>query len=583
MKRSSLLKTILYIVSITLVLLVLIIAVAFLVVGNGVYGRIKADELMPKAESIANYICESVYSGVSRKELEKEIRLKGLEIPEATLCVVFSDEHNVWDLSDVQPYDETKPIMFEYFLRVIKGETMKVSNTEIGVFVGVPAIPAGRDKPIAAVFMMMHSLNVQHLLKSVAVEFGLALLAVMGIMIVPIYILFKKVTTPIQHVSDTALAMAAGDLSVRAKEEGSYEARHLAQSFNILAGALQSTIDDLTIERNRLRALLDGLGEGIISVDKVGGITHFNSSSIQLLGGGDDDELELMLAYERIRTHLMDSIANDLKESVDINIGERLIRCTTTPIHDENGSLYGAVTLLRDITESERLEQTRRDYVANVSHELRTPLASIRSLADALNDGLITSAQDRSRYYGYILRESMRLSQLIDDLLELSRLQSGGIAFTKKRIELYELTYDVADRMSDTARKYGKSIVLNVPEGKYFAFSNADRIEQVVVALVDNAIRHGNDGCTINIKFELNPQENRYYFRVCNPANMEQSDLDHLFERFYKVDRSHSGDGTGLGLAIVNEVLGLLGEKITVSYSDGIICFCFTISCESEA
>lgn len=232
--------------------------------------------------------------------------------------------------------------------------------------------------------------------------------------------------------------------------------------------------------------------------------------------------------------------------------------------------------LITDVTESERLEQTRKDYVANVSHELRTPLATIRSLADALNDGMVQDEKDRKRYYGYILRESIRLSNLINDLLELSRLQSGGVAFSKGRVELYEIAYDVADRMNDAAAQRGKSVRLEAPEGEYYAYTNADRIEQVLVALVDNAIKHGTDGCTVSVNLFENAEKNRYEFVVSNPAEVDPADLEHLFERFYKADHAHTGDGTGLGLAIVSEVLNLLGEKIDIEYENGIIAFRFT-------
>ena len=227
----------------------------------------------------------------------------------------------------------------------------------------------------------------------------------------------------------------------------------------------------------------------------------------------------------------------------------------------------------------ERLDEgftAQRQFTGNAAHELRTPLASIRSLADALNDGMVQDEKDRKRYYGYILRESIRLSNLINDLLELSRLQSGGVAFSKGRVELYEIAYDVADRMNDAAAQRGKSVRLEAPEGEYYAYTNADRIEQVLIALVDNAIKHGTDGCTVSVNLFENAEKNRYEFVVSNPAEVDPADLEHLFERFYKADHAHTGDGTGLGLAIVSEVLNLLGEKIDIEYENGIIAFRFT-------
>jgi signal transduction histidine kinase len=256
---------------------------------------------------------------------------------------------------------------------------------------------------------------------------------------------------------------------------------------------------------------------------------------------------------------------------------DRRISIAVKPIYEDSGSLCGAVALMRDVTESERLEQTRRDYVANVSHELRTPIASIRGLAEALDDGMVTEPADRKRYYGYILHESMRLSSLIDDLLELSRLQSGGVAFSKLKTELYEILYDVADRMNESALQRGKTVTLNVPEGEYMAFTNPDRFEQVLIALTDNAIKHGDDECEVSIDMGVSDDGESYILTVSNPAEVDERDLEHIFERFYKADKAHSGEGTGLGLAIVSEVLNLLGEKIRVTSDMGMIRFSFTV------
>ena len=220
------------------------------------------------------------------------------------------------------------------------------------------------------------------------------------------------------------------------------------------------------------------------------------------------------------------------------------------------------------------MEQTRTEYVANVSHELRTPIASIRGLADALNDGLVKKDEDKARYYGYILRESMRLSRLIDDLLELSRLQSGTIAFKKQFISINELIEDVADRYVSAAREKGLNVEIDIGE-PYKVYTNPDRAEQVLVALTDNAIKYGGSG---TLRFSTEKKGDCLYISVSNPGSIADEDIDHVFERFYKADKSHAGQGTGLGLSIVNEVLELLGERIWVKSENGTVTFTFTLS-----
>ena len=232
------------------------------------------------------------------------------------------------------------------------------------------------------------------------------------------------------------------------------------------------------------------------------------------------------------------------------------------------------IILIQDVTESERLEQTRRDYVANVSHELKTPIASIRSLAETLSDGMVKNDNDKVRYYEYILRESMRLSRLIDDLLELSRLQSGSIALTKQSFYLEGMIESVSERMkliaddSEIRLEYEESVLPS-------AYSNPDRIEQALVSLTDNAIKYSDDGGMIRIHAIEKPEH--IIVEVRNTGHVNESDLPHLFERFYKADKSHTGLGTGLGLAITKEVLELLGESISVKNDAGEVVFAFTV------
>lgn len=576
MKRASLLKNVLYIVCVTVLLLVGLIAVLFSVVGKGIYAQMKADDIMPRAEEIAKTFVSAYANGWDGAEFKKNI-MRDIMLSNASVYIFDNYGNGISNENKEVEYNENFELVKKYFSTVIKGERVSITSGIAGVMVGVPAVTSNNDI-IGAVFVIIPIAEVQNTLQNIALEICLVTIAIAGVMLLPIYIISKKITNPIKKVADTALIMATGKLSVRAEEAGTNEARHLAKSFNVLAEALQQTVDELVIERNRLRTVLDGIGEGIISVDKNGVITHYNQESVLLMGGEKGDKPAALPAYEDIARMVLKTLDDKQKHSFDKKMNGMIVRTVITPISEDDESISGAVALISDITESERLEQTRRDYVANVSHELRTPIASIRSLADALNDGLITSEQDKKRYYGYILRESIRLSNLISDLLELSRLQSGGVAFEKNRVELYEIVYDVVDRMNNNAKERGKKVELQTPEGEYYANSNADRIEQVLVALVDNAVKHGEDGCTVKVRLDLDETENAYVFHVENPAVIDENDLKHLFDRFYKADRAHTGDGTGIGLSIVSEVLNLLNEKIWIDYKDGVITFNFTVA-----
>lgn len=574
-RRSSLFKIVFFIVCATLTFVVAIIAVLFSIFGHDLYITYKSEDLMPKAEALSKQITKLYLENADKHTIQRMIYSEEYSVPEAAVYV-FEANGTVITTDDREAADEAKDAIKTCFDNVMEGKTVSLPKAALGIIIGVP-IYDGSDNIIGALVLIHRGSVIKERVNGLALQFGLVMLGILLFALIPSVLVFRYVTKPIKAVSETALAMANGDLDARAVPSGSFESQHLAESFNTLAEALKNNIDHLVIERNRLSTVLDGIGEGIIAVDRQGMITHFNSATIKLLGGNDDDQPDTLPNYTEVDGIIMRSLETNVKTRGNIGVSGRLLRITSTPIYEANNALCGAVTLISDITESERLEQTRRDYVANVSHELRTPLASIRGLSDALNDGLVTDEADRRRYYGYIQRESIRLSHLIDDLLELSRLQSGGVAFSKGRVELYEIVYDVSDRMNEMAQHRGKTVKLNIPEGEYLANTNADRIEQALIALTDNAIKHGLDGCEVSISMALCSSERRYVFTVSNPAEVSQSDMEHLFERFYKADHSHSGEGTGLGLAIVSEVLNLLGERINVRYNEGIISFNFTV------
>jgi Signal transduction histidine kinase len=559
-----------------MILVFAFVAVLFTIVGQDVYQSYKADELVPRAQSISQQITQLYKNNADRRMIARMVYSDEFFVTESSLYVVFSDSAPI---SSDSPEDmqASAPFVTDCYQRIMDGETVAKPNTPIGVVVGVPIYDA-EENAVGAVILINKTARVHQRFNSLALNFGIALVLILLFTLISLVLIFRSVTKPIRKIADTAIEMSRGDLSVRAEVKGSAEAQRLAESFNVLAGALQSNIDDLIIERNRLGTVLNGIGEGIVAVDKKGELTHYNSASLRLLGGRDDDQPTSLTGYHEIDSLVRASLDSNSIRTGMMKLGDRVLSTTVTPIHEDNDSLCGAVVLIHDVTEAERLEQTRRDYVANVSHELRTPLASIRSLADALNDGIITDEADQKRYYGYILRESIRLSHLIDDLLELSRLQSGGVAFSKERVELYEIVYDVADRMNETAMQHGGSVRLLIPEDEYYAHTNSDRIEQVLIALTDNAIKHGADGCRVDIELGLNEKGDSYIFTVSNPAEVDPADLDHIFERFYKADKAHTGEGTGLGLAIVHEVLNLLGEEISVDYNEGVIRFSFTVS-----
>ena len=395
------------------------------------------------------------------------------------------------------------------------------------------------------------------------------------IMLLPAYFGSRRIASPIQQMTQVATQMANGDFGARADETYPGEVGQLSGALNHLSSALSATIGDLVLARNRLSAILEGIGDGVVAFDSDLKTVIFSNPAAERLMQDCGDALSCQALAERFHDDFVKAASSAKPVEVQFPTADRIIHVACASSQTSSGGKPGIVVLLRDITEAERLEQTRREYVANVSHELRTPIASIRSLAETLNDGLIHSEEDKSRYYGYILRESMRLSRLINDLLELSRLQSGSVALVREAFDMNELLCQVAERMRVTASYSDIDLQYEENAALPACLSNRDRIEQVLIALVDNAIKYASDDGQVLLTCSANERE--LVVEVRNSGHIEEADLPHIFERFYKADKSHTGLGTGLGLAIAREILQQLDGTICASNEGDFVVFRFTV------
>ena len=385
--------------------------------------------------------------------------------------------------------------------------------------------------------------------------------------------MLRPAVEPVARLRDAAVAMAEGHLETRADDRVEGEFGQLGKALNHLSDQLSRNMYTLIVERNRLRNMLNGLSEGIVAINAERRLTHTNPA------------LGKLIARPKPGTHFPDprmktipdkSIWDDFDhviatgETVTRNLESKdmILRMTVTPIRDELEAIAGAVGLFSDITQMERLEKTRRDYVSNVSHELRTPLTAMRALVEPLKDGMVASEEDRQRYYDIILREIMRLSRLINDQLELSRLQSGTLSIQKSRMKIDDLVYDVCDRYAAIAEEQGLKLRVNTDFSQCpTVYANADRLEQMLIILLDNAIKYTEKG---SVSVSARWDDEKVVISVNDTGiGIDEADLPYVFDRFYKVDKAHSGKGSGLGLSIARELLKRMGEDIRVTSEKG--------------
>ena len=483
---------------------------------------------------------------------------------------VFDASGNLVIRSDNNTTEKDLEAIAPYLDKVLSGEDVQVAN---GIITGAP-VNSTFHNVTGAVFMIKPISDVYRAMTSIKDALRVAFVMAFLVVILPIYLVVSiTLANPIKRMISAAEQMAAGDYKTIPDIKGNGELAVLGRSLNELSRSLNKTIGDLQAERNLLNEILSGMEDGVIAFDINMRMVRHNPAAARLLGG--DDKLPYDSDVMRTIIDHIPQIEGDNSSVVfNTDCGDRLLHIRMNLIHSEQGKSF-VLVLLHDATESARYEQSRRDYVANVSHELRTPVANIKNISEALCDGIV--AQDElQKYYKHLYKESDRLSRLINDLLELSRMQSGKLSLSKRKTNLYEIILDVADRFSRTAQEAGRVLTADCPIDIPFVYTNEDRIEQVLIILIDNAVKH-SESEEIIIRAET-ISASQITVSVINEGEIAEEDLPHLFERFYKADRSHSGGGSGLGLSIASEIMALLNEELWVTSENGIVTFAFTLS-----
>ncbi len=571
MKKSVLLQRVFLVVIVALVLATLCTSAVYNVISNTLFAGIKSAELLPKARLLSRLITQQDNEeqiGVMLNYMKNDEELLGgyFVIADADANLVIAN-----DAIDAELFSAMNVLVS----RVLKGEEVSaysaqtVSHVQV-VGVGVPVLMDGQI--VGAVLMFVPLYETMAAVRALNTALILSILIIMPLTIMLIYLIIGRIISPLKQMRDVALAMASGNFSIRADADQRGEIGQMAASLNYLSRELSRNISELTVERNRLRQSVDSLREGFVSINSDGSVIYTNPALLELFPQGDQSEGRRMalIGDESVWEAFDNAISKKQTAVRDITTGDRIIRATISPVTNEKGCTVGAVGLFSDITENQRLARMQRDYVANVSHELRTPLTALRGLIEPLRDGMVRSEEARMRYYDIILRETLRLSRLVDDLMELSRLQSGRLSMEKKKVDMALIVEDLSEKYTSAAVDKDQTFTVETPPEEWpYVLANADRVEQILVILLDNAMKYTPEGGHIALSMQLEGE--KIVLRVSDSGvGISQEDLPYVFDRFYKVDKAHSGSsGSGLGLSIAREILQQMGESINVSSVKG--------------
>ena len=390
--------------------------------------------------------------------------------------------------------------------------------------------------------------------------------------------LFSSITSrPLRTMAAMASRIGKGDFSCHIPVAGRDEVGELASVMNDMAEKIESQLERISAEKNRLDTILSGMGEGVIVTDDNGVLTLSNPAFRGIFGMGEHEEGKSLIEITRhaamcstLRRVLQ--TREDIVEEIELGgAEEKHILVHWVPLV-EGGALIGAVAVFHDISELKALERIRKDFVANVSHELRTPVSVIKGYAETLlSEGDSLTPEKTAQFAGIIHNHAERLANLINDLLALSRIESGTMPMEPTPVSV-EAAVSRAVRLLE--RKWSdKGITLTIEDtlsGMPTVLADQQRLEQVLVNLLDNAIKFTSFEGRINISAA--DLETHVRIDVTDTGcGVPPKDLQRIFERFYRVDTARSRElgGTGLGLAIVKHIVQAHGGSVTVESTPG--------------
>lgn len=383
---------------------------------------------------------------------------------------------------------------------------------------------------------------------------AISISAILGILVA------RTITKPIKEMREQAQIMANGDFTQTVNIYGKDEIGQLAETFNDLNSRLKHSYATIEEERRKLSSVLSNMSDGVIATDNSGSITLMNEAAGRLIGNNPEEVIgDFLLDVLQLEGKIID--ITDLQDSgsmiIDFSDDDNpfLIRANFSTVLDDEEEITGFITVIRDVTEQEKVEQERRDFVSNVSHELRTPLTTMKSYLEALTDGAWEDKDIAPKFLSVAQGETDRMIRMVNDLLQLSKMDSDELPMHKERSEFASFFHHVIDRFEMNSPEKIK-LVREIPNVQSYVWMDKDKMTQILDNIISNAIKYSPEGGLIRLKLEVK----RHYLLVSikdQGMGIAYDKLEKIFERFYRADkaRARKFGGTGLGLAITKELV----------------------------
>ncbi len=519
------------------------------------------ERLKKESELIASYVVEE--GGI--QSLKNETINNFSNMLEARVTVVDPGGQIIYD-SEQQGETSTKKHQ-EIINEIIKEKTDDQNLIEVAGGVDLhyywkPIKYAGSTEGYIFISTKMTEINNAYKqiwwIVTLSLSFSFIVILILGTRITARY------TKPIESATKTAMELAKGNYRARTYEDHIDETGMLSASINILARNLQEMVKSQEMHQDRLGVLIENMGSGILLIDSRGYISLVNRTYKEVFHVKAEDYIE-QIYYDVIDHHEVTDLIEEifmtekkLRKHMLLSLGieRRHFEVYGVPIIGSNAVWKGILLVFHDITDLKKLEQMRKDFVANVSHELKTPVTSIKGFSETLLDGAMEDKKALEAFLKIILQESDRLQSLIQDLLDLSKIEQQGFNLSIQYFDLTAILEEVLAIVQKKAMEKEIELVYIKTYEPVMIEADADRLKQVFLNLVTNAIAYTPKGGTIFLNLE--ELQSKIVVKIKDTGiGIEKMEIPRIFERFYRVDkaRSRNSGGTGLGLAIVKHLV----------------------------
>jgi len=452
------------------------------------------------------------------------------------------------------------------------GASTRLSTTlgENMMYAAVPIHDGGAILGVARVALPLAEVqsNVNQVIFVIIIGMG-----VITVLVVLAAWLIARVTTrPIRELTRASRIIAAGEFSHRIATGTRDESGQLARAFNDMAGQINQMVTTITEDKTRLATILDNMADGIVMTDSEGSVRLVNRAAERLLGVSRQN-MDARPLIETARDYELTDILKQCLEDAKLHeiqfessASTRFLRAIAMTVTGDRAD--GALILLQDLTELRGLQTTRRELIGNISHDFRTPLAGIKAMVETLRGGAIDEAETARDFLSRIEAEVDRLTQMVAELTELSRIETGRTQLNLAPVDLNALVEEVAAQLRPLAERQNLSLTTELAAGLPEVPADRERLRQVIVNLMHNAVKFNRPGGSIKAATRLT--EGAVTVEISDTGiGIPRSDLNRIFERFYKSDRSRSGQGAGMGLAIARHVVEAHGLRSLHIYEEG--------------